>query len=830
MEYHEAVNRLERLRRLRPEMGTDATAAMLADLDDPHEDLVAVQIAGSNGKGSTARILDRILRETGLTVGCYTSPDLNDRRERITVQGRKIPKREVVRFVETVWPHIVDRSVAGAAPTFFEVITAMALWHFGCEDVDVAVLEVGIGGRYDATSVVDPAAAAVTTVSLEHTDILGSTVEEIARDKAQVAPAGAPLVTGATGAALDTIRAETDVVTVGTVDGDDHASDADAASADRRSSAGRRSDADVRVNETRTVSTVSSSVSLVGPDWQVESRTPLLGSHQAINAGIAATLAKQVADPSESAIAAGIRNVRWPGRFEVMNDAPLTVLDGAHNPDACGKLATLLERFDYDDLYLVFGSLREKDLVEMCRSLPDPDRVYLAEADVDRAQGTDVLAATFDRETSAVIDQSGSVLVALDRAIRRANPSDCVLVTGSLSVVGEARDWWTQTVRSVRTPTTERARAVMGRADVPPSVTRDRVDRISHRTLRFHVRHDVAAELRSLMESLGGTCAVSGIEATDQRLEVVLAGTVDQFKILTSKLRGRSVGGRRLAEQLTDTVGIGADGSSGEYPWTDETAVMGILNVTPDSFHDGGEYDAVEDAVARAEEMVAAGADVIDVGGESTRPGGESVSAVTERERVLPVIERLGDLGTMLSIDTRKPTVAEAALDAGADMVNDVTGLTDAAMRRIVAEREVPAVLMHSHSAPVDPDRRHSYDDVVDDVLEEVTERVLLAERAGIDRSQLVLDPGLGFGTTAAESFELIDRIAEFQGLGTSIMIGHSHKSMFDRVTRRDDDRLAPTVAATALAAERGVDLVRVHDVAPNAAAIATAERTTADR
>ncbi len=226
MEYHEALNRLERLQRLRPDMGTDTTSSLLADLDDPQDDLVAVQIAGSNGKGSTARVLDRILRESGLTVGCYTSPDLNDRRERITVQGHKIPKQDVVTFVETIWPTIVDRSADGATPTFFEVFTTLALWYFARKDVDVAVLEVGIGGCYDATSVVDPVAAAVTTVSLEHTDILGSTIEEIARDKAQVAPADAPLVTGATGAALEAIRDETAVIRVGH-DMDGAGSDAD---------------------------------------------------------------------------------------------------------------------------------------------------------------------------------------------------------------------------------------------------------------------------------------------------------------------------------------------------------------------------------------------------------------------------------------------------------------------------------------------------------------------------------------------------------------------------------------------------------------------------
>lgn len=822
MEYYEAADTLERLPQLRPKLGTGTTASLLDSLGDPHQDTTTVQIAGSNGKGSTARMLARILREAGLDVGLYTSPDLNDRRERIRVQGRKIPKRAVVQFVEQSWSDIVDRSVEGEAPTFFEAFTVMAFWYFARENVDVAVLEVGIGGRYDATSVVDPEAAAVTNISLEHTDIIGDTIEEIARDKAQVAPVHVPLVTGASGTALETIREETDVLTVG-----DDGTRSDAVDGSKGVS-GRhpRAGVDVQAAETGMVSLTESSVSLSGPGWKVQTRTPLLGRHQAVNAGIAATLARQVADPTEDEIAAGIRNVRWPGRFEVMDDTPLVILDGAHNPDACAKLSALLDRFDYEELHLVFGAMRDKDHRAMCQSLPSADRVSLVEPSVDRAQETDTLAAAFDRETDAEVDQFGSVLGALDRAIRDADDPDCVLVTGSLYTVGEARDRWTRTPRPVRADTVTDARTIMKSADVPVSERRERATRMVHRTIRLHVRREEATELKERMLSLGGSGAVSGGTTVDRHAEVVLSGTRDQFEGLVRELRGRVGDGRRLATQLNEALGIAVDETSGNYPWENGTTVMGVLNVTPDSFHDGGEHDAVEDAVKRAREMVASGADVVDVGGESTRPGADPVSGEVELERVLPVLDRLGDLDTMLSIDTRKPTVAEAALDAGADMVNDVCGLTDAAMRHLIADRDVPAVLMHSVSTPVDSQRNRTYDDVVDDVLEELGERVLLAERSGIDRSRMIVDPGIGFGKRATESFELLDRLEEFRALGTAVMVGHSHKSMFERVGYGPDDRLAPTVAATALATERGADLVRVHDVASNVAAIATAEGT----
>jgi dihydropteroate synthase len=254
---------------------------------------------------------------------------------------------------------------------------------------------------------------------------------------------------------------------------------------------------------------------------------------------------------------------------------------------------------------------------------------------------------------------------------------------------------------------------------------------------------------------------------------------------------------------------------------------MGILNVTPNSFHDGGEYEATSDAIDRAEEMVTAGADIIDIGGESTRPGAEPISVEEEKARVIPVIEHVSELDVSVSIDTRKADVARAALDSGADILNDVSGLEDPEMRLVAADYDVPVVVMHSLDTPVDPDRDVHYDDVVEDVIDELTERVLLAEKAGLDRSQIIVDPGLGFGKASAESFELLGRLDELAGLGCPILVGHSHKSMFELIGREDGTRLEPTVAATAVAAQRGADIVRVHDVAENAAAVDVVDAAT---
>jgi dihydropteroate synthase len=817
MEYHAAVNRLEGLRRLRPKLGTEATAAMLAHLDDPHEGVPAVQVAGSNGKGSTARLLASMLDEAGMTVGLYTSPDLNGLRERIQVGTSAIPKADVTTFVERLDPSLVDRAAEGETPTFFEVLTVLALWHFGRADVDVAVLEVGIGGRYDATSVVDPEAAAVTSISLEHTEIIGATVEEIAADKASVAPADAPLVTGATGPALETIRETTDVVTVGAA-----ATNGGVSASNGESD--RPASPDVRAIETGTVTGTESAIELVGPDWAVETESPLLGAHQAVNAGIAATLARQVADPTEAEIAAGIRTVHWPGRFEVMGTDPLVVLDGAHNPAACETVTALLERFDYDDLHLVIGAMREKDHGEMVRALPTIDRASVAAPTVERAQDAATLAAIVERESDAAVREADAVAGALERGLAASAPADCVLVTGSLYTVSEARDRWTRHPSEVRRVVQSRAEDVLAGADVPPEQRAAVRENAGARTVRLHARRHVATDLRTRLLARGGTGAVSGIRVTDRHVPVVLSGSTAQFRDLVRSLRDEGGDRAPLARQLATALGLGDARAVADE--SDRTAIMGILNVTPDSFYDGGEYVDPADAIERAREMVAAGAAVVDVGGESTRPGADPVTAATERERVVPVVEALSDLDATVSVDTRKPAVAAAAVDAGAEMVNDVTGLADAAMRRVVADAGVEAVLMHSLSAPVEPDRSWHTDAVVEDVFEALTERVLLAERAGIDRSQLVVDPGLGFGKGPRGSFALLDRLDEFHALGTRVMVGHSQKSMLAPAAGPADGRSAPTVAATALAAERGADLVRVHDVAANVAAVATARHT----
>ncbi|KTG09905.1 dihydropteroate synthase [Haloprofundus marisrubri] len=830
MNYSEAADFLFDLRRFQVKPGTESVRALLDHLGDPHENVRFVQVAGSNGKGSTARMVESTLREAGCTVGLYTSPHFDSLRERVRVDGRKMPESALCAFVEEAKPYLVDRAAAGEPLTFFETVTALGLWYFGREDVDVAVLEVGMGGELDATSVVDPVASAVTNVTLEHTAVLGDTIEEIATTKAHVAPADRPLVTATTGAALDAVRAQAgDVLTV-----------SDPNDADAPEKPDLRVSYEGRVNHTESVVTVaqeshSGAASDSSSDsFEVDARVPMLGAYQAKNAGVAVALSRQAADEvgvelDTETVARGLRNAHWPGRFEVMSREPMVVLDGAHNPGAFEVLASVLSEFDYENLHLVFGAMHDKDHREMAAALPTPESVTTCRPNLSRAEDPEILARVFERAGVDSVDSIASVSDALSAAVERADPDDCVLLTGSLFCVAEARRQWTRLEIPKSVDSSTDAREVLERAGATTENVDDAQNDVVHRVVKTQVESRQARVLETEMARLGGECVSSGLDSDGELHDVVLSGTLAQFERLLDSLDGHPYGLSDVAADLRERLELAkSDGSEGgeEYPWTESASVMGILNVTPDSFHDGGEFFDADAAIERAQAMVDAGADIVDVGGESTRPGADPVSTEDEINRVVPVIEAISDLDVAISVDTRRAEVGRAALDAGADILNDVTGLEDPEMRFLAAEREVPVIVMHSIDAPVVPDRDVEYDDVVEDVIEELNERVLLAEKAGIPRERVVVDPGLGFGKSKVENFELLSRLSEFEALGCPILVGHSHKSMFELVGQKAGDNLDATVAATALAVDRGADIVRVHDVPENVAAVRVAEAT----
>ncbi len=244
------------------------------------------------------------------------------------------------------------------------------------------------------------------------------------------------------------------------------------------------------------------------------------------------------------------------------------------------------------------------------------------------------------------------------------------------------------------------------------------------------------------------------------------------------------------------------------------TNIVGILNVTPDSFSDGGNYFGVAAAMSRARDMAAEGADIIDVGGESSRPGSEPVSEEEELRRVIPVIERIvKEIAVPISIDTYKPHVAEEALAAGATMVNDITGLTNPKMRAAAAAARAPVILMHMQGKPKTMQENPQYHDVIGDIKEFFRMQVALAQKAGIEK--IILDPGIGFGKTIEHNLTILKRLHEFTDLGFPILVGPSRKSFIGALTGNlpATERLEGTIAAIVAARLNGASYVRVHDV-----------------
>jgi len=264
----------------------------------------------------------------------------------------------------------------------------------------------------------------------------------------------------------------------------------------------------------------------------------------------------------------------------------------------------------------------------------------------------------------------------------------------------------------------------------------------------------------------------------------------------------------------------------------DRTLVMGVLNVTPDSFSDGGRFDDTEIAISHALQMIEDGADIIDVGGESTRPGSERISVQVELDRVLPVIAGLVDSGVAISIDTMRAEVARAAIEAGAGVINDVSGgKSDPEMLSYVSTLTVPYILMHWRGPSNIMNTLTDYNDVVADVTAEISKQVEVAVAAGIARERIAIDPGIGFAKTVDQNWPILKHLDVLEGLGLPILMGASRKKFLGEllakagVARDSDERESATTAISTLMAARGLWAVRVHDVKPSSDAIAVVDR-----
>jgi dihydropteroate synthase len=348
------------------------------------------------------------------------------------------------------------------------------------------------------------------------------------------------------------------------------------------------------------------------------------------------------------------------------------------------------------------------------------------------------------------------------------------------------------------------------------------------------VKFAAANIIKQEMLSLGGEAVLAGgiYFGEKEASDILLLGTQRHYEGLIKKLRAQPLKSlvaiaselqQGLARYLGERSPLTIGGTT--FHWGKRTYIMAILNLTPDSFSGDGLFPDIDKAVARAQEFASQGADIIDVGGESTRPGSEPLPADEELSRVLPTIERLvGKINVSISIDTYKTEVAERALAAGASMVNDVWGLRmDPDMAALVARWQVPVIIMHNRSRPKDAVQTErlggrylgvEYRDLMADIIRELRESVGLAVEAGIDRSKIIIDPGIGFGKTVEQNLELLFNLAELKVLGHPILVGPSRKSFIGyTLDLPPEERLEGTAATVALAIAGGADIVRVHDV-----------------
>jgi len=339
-----------------------------------------------------------------------------------------------------------------------------------------------------------------------------------------------------------------------------------------------------------------------------------------------------------------------------------------------------------------------------------------------------------------------------------------------------------------------------------------------------NVKSQAASIIKQEMLASGGEAAVSWdvISFSRKRSDVLLLGTERQFEELILKLGRQPFGLSLLSQEIKKALSnyqkrdFKLNFKGHTLQLGKRTLIMGILNVTPDSFYDGGRYNNARQAVERALQMAEEGADIIDIGGQSSRPGANSVEEKEELERVIPVIKKLASrIKVPISIDTYKAGVAKKAIDAGASMVNDISALRmDEKMANIVRSIGVPVCLMHMQGTPRNMQKNPRYRDVVSEIFAFLKERIDFCEQAGIDIEKTIVDPGIGFGKTVLHNLEILKNLNQFKSLGRPIMVGVSRKSFIGKVLQLEpEERLEGSLASAIWCMIKGASILRVHDV-----------------
>ena len=424
MDYEEAIEYLYNLKIYGMSLGLERIEYLLKVLGSPHKELKAIHVAGTNGKGSVCAFLSSILHSAGYKVGLFTSPHLVSFEERIQVNGKQIPKDRVCSLVERIKPIAESMSKSGKFehPTFFEVVTAMAFRHFLEEKVDYAIMEVGLGGRLDATNVVTPLVSVITTIALDHTHVLGKELEDVAKEKAGIIKSDIPVVTGVEDDQILALIKKT-----------------------------------CKEKECEVYSSKEHrAYNLKGTDFEYQTfdievngrrynnlKISLLGEHQLKNALIAAMTLDVLKNKGivikETDLRKGFEITRWPGRLEINQEKPMVILDCAHNPAGMRALRSALqELFKGKKVTLVIGIMRDKDIPGIIKEIAIvADNIIITKPEFERASEPDIIESEAKKYCNNVLIKS-KVEDAVQYAIKNASIDDVICITGSIFNVGEA--------------------------------------------------------------------------------------------------------------------------------------------------------------------------------------------------------------------------------------------------------------------------------------------------------------------------------------------------------------------------------------------------------
>ena len=424
MGYQETIDWLYGLETMGIKFGLRNISELLELLGNPHKQFRTVHVGGTNGKGSVCAMTASVLKEAGYKVGLYTSPHIVDFRERIQVNGIDISKQWLLKMVEEIRPYYEEMSILGPDKrlTFFEITTAMAFSYFAEMEVEEAVIEVGMGGRLDATNVIEPDCTVITRINLEHTKYLGDTVIDIAREKAGIIKTRVPVITA---------EEKEEVISV------------------FRSVANGKSAPLRIVGKDICYQLVSST--LEGTTVVLEGLlqpvfVPLPGAYQASNIalsfGCVGELRARGIEVSDDSLLEGLRKVDWPGRIEILSRSPLVILDASHTPDGAAVVAADIKRLAEGKIILVLGVLNDKDLGEMAKHFGGISSVAIATSPATKRAFPAAVVSEALRQYCSRVENVEDVGKAFELALSLATDNDTVLVTGSLYTIGEGRKWW----------------------------------------------------------------------------------------------------------------------------------------------------------------------------------------------------------------------------------------------------------------------------------------------------------------------------------------------------------------------------------------------------